>query len=173
MIYIMEQQYRRYRKDKKRMALVMDARNCSILRTELDLNYHGYKALTHYYPRSLQYILIYDLPWILTALYNIVRSWFPPYYKQLIKTITESSGELESVVGLENVPTYLNGKAEMIYPEGAYKCLEVAEFVKQNNMPDAAINQFNSNFSFAIKDFLAYQQSNNNLKNVQNSTLGK
>ncbi|XP_017893126.1 motile sperm domain-containing protein 2 isoform X2 [Ceratina calcarata] len=83
----------------------------------------------NYYPNFLNYIIIFEMPWILNTAFKIIKSWLPPKAIPKIKFVHKSS--INEFVDPNDVLTCWGGSNEYVFkfvPEA------------QNNM-DATLNE--------------------------------
>ncbi|XP_067003343.2 motile sperm domain-containing protein 2 [Anabrus simplex] len=61
--------------------------------SNMDMEYTKYliSLFKMYYPEFLNYILIFEMPWILNAAFKIIKSWLPAKAVQKIKFVNKSS----------------------------------------------------------------------------------
>lgn len=45
----------------------------------------------NWYPYALNYILVFDMPWVLNAAWKLVKGWLPPAGQQKTKFVSKST----------------------------------------------------------------------------------
>lgn len=91
------------------------------------------EVLRDYFPMSLKYILVVDIPWILKAFWTMVKTWLPRNSKNMIKFT--SRAEITNYIAAENLPDFLGGICKRPYqgmkmvPHGSPSALEFGEKV--------------------------------------------
>jgi len=64
---------------------------CGISNMDMDLIAFMIKCLEEYFPYNLNYILVIDMSWLLTAAWKIIKGWLPPGDVKLIKFLSKSN----------------------------------------------------------------------------------
>lgn len=61
--------------------------------SNMDLDYTRYiiNLFKLYYPNSLNYILVYELPWVLTATFKIIKGLLPPKAVAALKFVNKKN----------------------------------------------------------------------------------
>lgn len=82
-------------------------------------------------PKGLNYVLIYELPWLLSKIVNTTISCLPSEYKKLAKT--SSKKDIHNWVAKESLPDFMGGTCDINYrraPKNAKTLEEMAERLK-------------------------------------------
>ena len=58
---------------------------------DMDLIQFIIKCLEEYFPYNLNYILVIDMSWLLTAAWKIIKGWLPASGVRKIKFLTQSN----------------------------------------------------------------------------------
>ena len=72
-----------------KFSLVFECVGCGITNMDMDLIQFMIKCLEEYFPYNLNYILVIDMSWLLTAAWKIIKGWLPPGDIKLIKFLTK------------------------------------------------------------------------------------
>ncbi|VVC87653.1 motile sperm domain-containing protein 2-like [Leptidea sinapis] len=102
-----------------KISLFFDMDSCGLSNMDMELIQYLIALFSNYYPHFLNYIIIYQLPWVLSAAFKIVKSLLPADAVKILKNVNKDS---------------LNN---FVPPEQALKCWGghddyVFEFVPEN-----------------------------------------
>ena len=74
-----------------KLSLVYECVGCGVTNMDMDLIAFMIKCLEEYFPYNLNYILVIDMSWLLTAAWKIIKGWLPPGDVKLIKFLSKSN----------------------------------------------------------------------------------
>ena len=74
-----------------KLSLVYECVGCGVTNMDMDLIAFMIKCLEEYFPYNLNYILVIDMSWLLTAAWKIIKGWLPPGGVKLIKFLSKSN----------------------------------------------------------------------------------
>lgn len=63
--------------DFDQISVVFDMQKCGLSNMDMDFSRFIIDIFKNYYPNSLNYILIYEMPWILNAAFKIIKQLLP------------------------------------------------------------------------------------------------
>lgn len=86
-------------------ALCFDCTDAGISNVDMELLKFIVAALTIYYVENCRYVLTYDMPWILSSIWKIVKSWLPAEHRDAVKFASKK--ELSQFVKDEEVPEWM------------------------------------------------------------------
>ena len=93
------------------------------LLTELIKLHH---VLKQYFPCGVDYILTYELPWILNAVWKIIRACIPDHSKNLVKCCDRKS--IRELIDDDHLPDFMGGSCKQRYDEVPKGCLSTEDF---------------------------------------------
>lgn len=73
-----------------RMVLIFDFTNAGILNMDLDVVRYIITCLSTYFPGILAYILLFEMPWLLSSVWKVIRSWLTEEQKKKILLVKKS-----------------------------------------------------------------------------------
>jgi len=73
------------------MSLVFDCAGCGLKNMDMELIQYMIKVFSDYYPDVLNYILVFEMPWVLNAAWKVIKSWLPAAGVKKIKFLTKSN----------------------------------------------------------------------------------
>ncbi|XP_015795430.1 motile sperm domain-containing protein 2 [Tetranychus urticae] len=150
-VFMIERAERQAARNGHGIGLVVDARRGSISHVEIELDFFAVKAILNYYPGSLQYLAVYEIPWLLMAILKLVKSWFPPQYQNKFHFLNPNN--IDDFLGLDNVPDYMGGKKAMLWPEEVFISPSTAELEERGVLPKGSTNLVKTSYASALQDF--------------------
>lgn len=69
-------------------------------------------CFTNYYPASLSYLVLVDMPWILSAVWTIVKKWLSAEQQKHVKVVKKA--ELTKMISKDELFTHLGGNCTSI-----------------------------------------------------------
>ncbi|XP_058829767.1 motile sperm domain-containing protein 2-like isoform X2 [Topomyia yanbarensis] len=88
-LYWLERLIREARDDY--ITFMFELTNAGVSNVDMDYTRYIITTLKNYYPYSLNYILVYDLPWILNATFHIIKKLLPAKAVDRLKNINNKS----------------------------------------------------------------------------------
>jgi len=74
-----------------KMTLVFDCAGCGLKNMDMELIQYMIGVYKDYYPDVLNYILVFEMPWVLNAAWKVIKSWLPAAAVKKIKFLTKSN----------------------------------------------------------------------------------
>lgn len=87
-------------------ALCFDCTDAGISNVDMELLKFVVQALTNYFVENCRYVLIFEMPWILSSIWKIVKSWLPQEQRDAVKFASKK--EMPSFVQDSELPDFLN-----------------------------------------------------------------
>lgn len=88
-IYIMERLEREENGDE--ITMVFDCRNAGIKNLDMEFVQFVIGVFKDYYPNMLNYILVFEMPWVLNAAWKIIKGWLPAAGVKKIRFLTKAT----------------------------------------------------------------------------------
>lgn len=63
------------------------------------------QALTNYFVENCRYVLVYEMPWILSSIWKIVKAWLPEEQKEAVKFASKK--ELSNFIEESQLPDFM------------------------------------------------------------------
>jgi hypothetical protein len=102
------------RQDKgKPITLFFDMEGCGLANMDLEFTKYLIGLFKQYYPYFLNYILIFEMPWILNAAFKIIKSWLPEKAVQKIKFLSKK--DIKEYVPLDQALTCWGGQNDYTF----------------------------------------------------------
>lgn len=86
-------------------SLCFDCTDAGISNVDMELLKFVVQALTNYFVENCRYVLIYEMPWILSSIWKIVKSWLPQEQRDAVKFTTKK--EMSSFVEDSQLPAFM------------------------------------------------------------------
>ncbi|CAH2000838.1 unnamed protein product [Acanthoscelides obtectus] len=93
----------------KMITLFFDMEGCGLSNMDMELIKYLIGLFKEYYPYFLNYILIFEMPWILSTAFKVIKSWLPPKAVEKIKFV--STKDISSYVPVEHALTCWGGNS--------------------------------------------------------------
>ncbi|XP_074605578.1 motile sperm domain-containing protein 2-like [Brevipalpus obovatus] len=176
-VFNIEQAEKVATQNNKGIGLVVDARNGKIYHVEIDLDLFTIKTILNYYPGCLQYLAIFEIPWVLMAILKLVKSWCPAHYQDKFKFINKSN--VNEFIGLENLPEFMGGCRPMLWPKACFTAPLAVHLEETGVVPQGSCDQLNKNYNFALqefyqsKEYIDWKNQSNVSKNKENIKLNE
>lgn len=97
----------------KQISLFFDMSDCGVSNMDMDFTRYLIGLFKQCYPNYLNYILIFEMPWILNAAFKIIKSWLPEKAVEKIKFVNKKT--LGEYVAPENALKCWGGTDEYVY----------------------------------------------------------
>ena len=118
----------------KNVAVVFDCKGAGISNLDMDILWFMVDSLIKYYPCGMNYVLVYELPWILASTWTIVKGWLPPEQRDKIKFA--SKDQIYDYVDQDNLPYYLGGGCKTNYRMVPKDCLTAEEILSKDGFSE-------------------------------------
>lgn len=86
-------------------SLCFDCTDAGISNVDMELLKFVVQALTNYFVENCRYVLIYEMPWILSSIWKIVKSWLPQEQRDAVKFASKK--EMSSFVEDQQLPDFM------------------------------------------------------------------
>ncbi|XP_049293664.1 motile sperm domain-containing protein 2-like isoform X1 [Anopheles funestus] len=95
------------------VTIVFDLTDAGLSNVDMDYTKYIINTFKNYYPCSLNYILIYDLPWILNATFQIIKKLLPAKAVDRLRNI--SNKNIREYIDDDNMPRSWGGKDDYVF----------------------------------------------------------
>lgn len=116
-------------------------------------------------PKGLNYVLIYELPWLLSKIVNTTIACLPAEYKKLAKTASKK--DIHNWVAKESLPDFMGGTCDINYrraPKNAKSFEDMAEKLKLGEKELALIRKVYQPYLDEADEALAARRRGKNLR---------
>lgn len=88
-----------------RIVLIFDFTDAGIMNMDLDVVRYIISCLSTYFPGILAYILLFEMPWLLSSAWKVIRSWLTEEQKK--KIILVKKGEIQTYIAAEQLEPHM------------------------------------------------------------------
>lgn len=108
------------------VAVVFDLSGAGLQNVDLSFLSWLLSSFRNYCPKGVSYIMVYNLPWILSTTCRVAMTWLSATNRRALRFV--HGDEIQNFIAKENLPDYCGGTCKIDYcnvPEGAKKATEV------------------------------------------------
>lgn len=95
------------------ITIFFDMQKCGLSNMDMEFIKYLINLFKEYYPYFLNYILIFEMPWVLSAAFKIIKSWLPEKAVEKIKFL--SSKDITTYVPIEEALVSWGGKNTYVF----------------------------------------------------------
>lgn len=139
-------------KDGAPYAIIMDLTNTTLTNYDIDLLTHIVALLKDYFPVNMDYFLAINFPWILSAVWSLIKRLIPAEKRDAVQFI--SSDKIFDFVSKENCPDFLGGTCQRPYKFADPEAPTTIEYLQQTSTKSIThkrlkeiLNLFNENLT--------------------------
>lgn len=88
-----------------RIVLIFDFTSAGIMNMDLDVVRYIITCLSTYFPGILAYILLFEMPWLLSSVWKVIRSWLTEEQKK--KIILVKKKEIQTYISPEELEQHM------------------------------------------------------------------
>jgi hypothetical protein len=82
------------------LTIIFDQAGCGLSNVDMDFTKYIITIFKYYYPNSLNWILVYEMPWILNATFQIIKKLLPAKAVERLRFVTAKT--LKDYVDVDN-----------------------------------------------------------------------
>ena len=108
--------------------LIIDCKNTGVSQLDFELSKYFIQTMVKHFPCSLEKIIIVDMPWVLRAFWNLIKSWLSNEKINMI--VFTSRSNLDKYIDKDKLPDFLDGtctrpyKGAKMVPESSPEIVE-------------------------------------------------
>lgn len=129
-------------RDGRGWSIVVDCSGTGMSNMDVSMLLFMLNEVIPHLPKGLNYVLIYELPWLLSKIVNTTIACLPGEYKKLAKTASKK--DIHNWVAKEALPDFMGGTCEINYrrsPKGCKSLEDMAEQLKLSEKDLALIRK--------------------------------
>lgn len=118
-------------RDGRGWSIIVDCSGTGMANMDVSMLVFMLNEVIPHLPKGLNYVLIYELPWLLSKIVNTTIACLPSEYKKLAKTASKK--DIHNWVAKESLPDFMGGTCDINYrraPKNAKTLEEMAEKLK-------------------------------------------
>lgn len=89
-------------------ALCFDCDGAGLSNVDMELLKFVVQALTDYFVENCRYVLIYEMPWILSSIWKVVKSWLPAEQREAVKFAAKK--EMGQFISDKELPDFMKSE---------------------------------------------------------------
>jgi len=135
---------------------VIDTEGAGIPNADINMLTFLIQTLKNYFPGGLNHMLIVDCPWILKAVWSLVKNLVPSHRREMIKFVSRK--ELLKFIPKENLPDFMGGtctrkyKGWAVVPEGSPRGLDFIARLYPNEDPQEIFDRLFDDYKQFIEE---------------------
>lgn len=106
--------------------LIFDFSGASIGNCDLEMVNFLINVICDYYPCGVDYILTYELPWYLSAVWKVIRSCIPDHSKGLVRCADRKN--ITNFIAIDHLPDFMGGTCSRSYRDVPKGCISTQEY---------------------------------------------
>lgn len=129
-------------RDGRGWSIIFDCSGTGMSNMDVNMLLFMLNDVVPHLPKGLNYVLIYELPWLLSKIVNGAVSVLPNDYRKLVKTASKK--DINNWVAQESLPDFMGGTCDINYrrsPKGCRSFEEMADELKWTEKDLAAIKK--------------------------------
>ncbi|XP_054166661.1 motile sperm domain-containing protein 2-like [Oppia nitens] len=138
---------------KNGFVFVLDCSDCGINNLSMDLLKFIITTLTTHYPLGMQYIIIYNLPWILRGIWKLVKGWLGEHQHMVHFA---NGQEIIKYVDTNSLPKYMGGNSVKLIGETPVNCPSVYELAAKLGFTEAEVRKYMKIYEDLLKESHTY-----------------
>lgn len=152
-------------RDGRGWSIVFDCSGTGMANMDVNMLIFMLNEVIPHLPKGLNYVLIYELPWLLSKIVNGTIACLPSEYKKLAKTASKK--DIHNWIAKEALPDFMGGTCDINYrraPKGAKTFEEMANQLKLSEKDLAAIAKVYQPFLDEADEAIAARRQGKNLR---------
>ena len=95
------------------VTIVFDCDGCGLINMDIDFVRYMIDVFKYYYPFVLNYILVMDMPWVLNAIWKIIKAWLPAVAVKKIKFVNKNT--IDEFIPYDKKFVHWGGEDDWVY----------------------------------------------------------
>lgn len=149
-------------RDGRGWSIIFDCSGTGMANMDVNMLLFMLNEVIPHLPKGLNYVLIYELPWLLSKIVNTTIACLPSEYKKLAKTASKK--DIHNWVSKEALPDFMGGTCDINYrraPKNARSFEEMAAELKLSEKDLASIMKIYQPYLDEADAALAQRRSKN------------
>ncbi|KAG9509276.1 Motile sperm domain-containing protein 2 [Fragariocoptes setiger] len=125
-------------RDGRGMAILFDCTGAGMANVDMSMLWFMINEIIPHLPKGLNYVLVYQLPWILRATLSMATKCLPADYRKLINQA--GSSDVYEWIAKENLPDFMGGTCDKNYRRAPSGCKSLAELKDELGITQDQVN---------------------------------
>ena len=152
-------------RDGRGWSIIFDCSGTGMANMDVNMLLFMLNEVIPHLPKGLNYVLIYELPWLLSKIVNTAIACLPAEYKKLAKTASKK--DIHNWVAKEALPDFMGGTCDINYrraPKNAKPFEEMADQLKLSEKDLAGIKKVYQPYLDEADEAMAARSRGKNLR---------
>lgn len=152
-------------RDGRGWSIIFDCSGTGMANMDVNMLIFMLNDVIPHLPKGLNYVLIYELPWLLSKIVNTTIACLPSEYKKLAKTVSKK--DIHNWVAKESLPDFMGGTCDINYrraPKGAKTFDDLATTLGLSEKDLAAIKRVYQPYLDEADEALAARRRGKNMR---------
>lgn len=149
-------------RDGRGWSILFDCSGTGIANMDVNMLLFMLNEVIPHLPKGLNYVLIYELPWLLSKIVNTTIACLPSEYKKLAKTASKK--DIHNWIANDALPDFMGGTCDINYrrsPKGCQSFDEMAKDLKLSEKDLAMIKKIYQPYLDEADEAMARRRSKN------------
>lgn len=125
-------------RDGRGWSMIFDCSGTGLANMDVNMLLFMLNEVIPHLPKGLNYVLIYELPWLLSKIVNTTIACLPSEYKKLAKTASKK--DIHNWVAKECLPDFMGGTCDINYRRAPKNSRSFEEMAEQLKLSEKDIN---------------------------------
>jgi len=152
-------------RDGRGWSIIFDCSGTGLANMDVNMLVFMLNEVIPHLPKGLNYVLIYELPWLLSKIVNTTIACLPSEYKKLAKTASKK--DIHNWVAKDSLPDFMGGTCDINYrraPKNARSFDEMATELKLSEKDLASIKKIYQPYLDEADEAMAARSRGKNLR---------
>lgn len=152
-------------RDGRGWAICIDCSGTGMSNMDVNMLLFMLNEVIPHLPKGLNYVLIYELPWLLSKIVNTAISVLPGEYKKLAKTVSKK--DIQNWIAKDSMPDFMGGTCEINYrrePKGSRSIEEMAQDLKLTEKDMNLITKIYQPYLDEAEEAIAKRRNGKNMR---------
>lgn len=125
-------------RDGRGWSMIFDCSGTGMANMDVNMLIFMLNEVIPHLPKGLNYVLIYELPWLLSKIVNTAIACLPSDYKKLAKTASKK--DIHNWVAKENMPDFMGGTCDINYRREPKGCRSFRDMAPELKLSDKELD---------------------------------
>ena len=137
----------------KGFIFVIDCSECTLNNLSMDLLKFVITSLRVHYPLGIQYVIIYNMPWILRGIWKLVKGWLGNV-QHLVRFA--NGDEIQEYVSVDNLPKYMGGTCDKRFTIAPDNCPTVYQLAHKYGFTEEEVRKYMKSYEDLLEEAKQY-----------------
>ena len=128
----------------KGLTVVFDCSGAGLTNLDMDLIWFLVDSLIKYYPYGMEHILVYEMPWILSSAWTIIKAWMAVEFRDKIKFVSRKT--ITDFIANDHLPYYMGGTCPTDYHHVPKGCRPAEVIAQEKGISEKDVKKIMKSF---------------------------